>query len=586
VSTDWWPASLAHVPKEDPWADDHVVVAEIKSFEDGPKTGQRITVSSLVPVAKLDALRQNLASLSFEVSASGPRPFPSGDGYRPRFWIETHGDLRDRYEPLVLEWTSHNCTVLLPDPGFLMTYGLVPRPAADGAVHWDDLTRPVRDVVCVTKPSLYDSPNSTPASVTIWKPYLQDYLSLRRMALVQSFCEERWSPSDDEIEARLGGEQIVDIDTPGRRMRLFRPPGETRAIMAQASSSRVVAMPGPFPISHSRRQEEGLTWPGINDAVDHARAMGLGMEYVYVDDRVLGDYEGRPEYQVYPQSGAVRFGTQWSVSFCDRFGRDLIRLELKKLYEGVPPAVTRRWNEFAVSPPADTSYASNEKTPNVAKRAKLLTYGLVMLGENLAALARTLSLSNLTADKFVVPRRGDLDYSGWWSFADAEAVARHVPKDATRDAFLERGLALTKLLIEGLRERSLRATLQAAGVPERDIKEFGSLKLLDCVVKLCQMAHATGLRFAPRDSTIWRRLSTEGITPQHPIPLLFALYDMRGLKAHRGEDAAKFAACLARFGIEVVETTAGHGLILDRVYDGLIAEINRTNETIAAALDQ
>jgi hypothetical protein len=305
---------------------------------------------------------------------------------------------------------------------------------------------------------------------------------------------------------------------------------------------------------------------------------------VYVDDRVLGNYEGRAEFDVHPESGSVRFGTQWAVGFCERIGRDLIRLELKKLYEGVPAAVTRNWNGFAMSPPPDTSYETAQTTPNVAKRAKALTYALVGMGENLAALAQSVGLRDFAANKFVAPRRDDLDYRGWWSFGDAEAVARHIPKDMTRDAFLERVLSLTKLLIEGLSERSLRATLHAMCVPDAAIKEFRTLKLLDCVLRLSQVAHATGLRFAAADSSIWDRLSTDGTTPEQPILRLFALYDMRLLKAHRSEDQAKLAACLVRFGVDAAEAAAGYGLILDRVYDTLITELDRANETIEASL--
>src|SRR6202040_3657381 len=63
MTTDWWPAPLAHVPNEDPWAHDHVIVAEIKSFDDGGHMGTRITISALVPIADLDAVCQNLAAL-------------------------------------------------------------------------------------------------------------------------------------------------------------------------------------------------------------------------------------------------------------------------------------------------------------------------------------------------------------------------------------------------------------------------------------------------------------------------------------------------------------------------------------------
>jgi hypothetical protein len=400
------------------------------------------------------------------------------------------------------------------------------------------------------------------------------------------FWEQRWSPPDKELEERLGDQEMVDLDSRSRRMRLFRPSGGSGTVMAETSGGRVLAMPGSFPISGETDQEEGLIWPGIDGAVDHARARGMLARYVYVDDRVLADYEGRPEYKVHPESGGVKFGTQWSVSFCDRVGRDMIRLELRKLYDGVPPAVIRRWHDFAVNPPAETSYATNQRSLNVAKRAKTLTYALVMLGENLAALARVVGLQHLTAEKFVVPRREDLDYTRWWSFTDSEKVARHMPKDAALDTFLDRGLALTKLLIEGLRERTLRATLRGMGVPEDDTKPFGTLKLLDCVIRLCQVAYATGLRFAAGDSTIWGRLSADGTGPQQPIRGLFALYDMRLLKAHRAEDAARLAACLDRFRIDAAETATGYGVVMDRVYDALVVEFRRANETIRAALDQ
>jgi hypothetical protein len=124
MTIDWWPKSLAHIPKEDPWAHDHVIVAEIKSFDDGGHMGTRFTISALVPIADLDAVRQNLAALDSEVRRSGPRPFPQEDrAYEPRFWIEFYGSSGGRYEPLVLSWRWHDHTVFVPEPGFLMTYG-------------------------------------------------------------------------------------------------------------------------------------------------------------------------------------------------------------------------------------------------------------------------------------------------------------------------------------------------------------------------------------------------------------------------------------------------------------------------------
>lgn len=79
MTTHWWPAPLAHVPEEDPWAHDHVIVAEIKSFDDGGHGGERITISALMPISDLDAVCQHMAALDYGVSTSGPRPSPRED---------------------------------------------------------------------------------------------------------------------------------------------------------------------------------------------------------------------------------------------------------------------------------------------------------------------------------------------------------------------------------------------------------------------------------------------------------------------------------------------------------------------------
>jgi prevent-host-death family protein len=583
---DWLPETLAHVPTEDAWASDPVTVAEIKNFEDGSNTGIRITTSALVPIADLAALSENLAALGHEVRASGPHPFPREDGaYEPRFWMESYGLSGGKYEPLVLSWRSHDHTIFLPDPGFLMTYGLAPRSLGDGTVSWDDPTGPVRDVVRASLSSVYSFPNSTAASVKISRSHLQDYLTLRKMALVQASVERRYSGTDSQIEKRLGGREMVDINDSNRRLRLFRTRGADRAILAEASWARIVARPADLPISDDPLETEGLIWHGFKGPVTHARAMALKPnDFVYVDDGVLGDYEGHEEFSVVPESGAVSFGTQWAVGYCSRIGRNLIRLELKKLYEGVPPSVTRNWHKFAVEPPVPSVLPTLREEPNVAKRTKALTYLIVELGENLAALAKAVGLLDLAPGNFVGPRRADVEYAGWWSFPDAEAVSRHIPPSTTVDAFLDRCLSLNKLIAEGFVERSLRRTLLGIGIPESVIKDWRSLKLLDCIIRLCQVAHDSGLKFDTAGPAIWERLSQDDTDPAQPIPRLFALYDMRILKAHRWEERGRLEACLGRFSIGPNETAGGCGLALDKIYDALIAELADVNRKLAVAV--
>jgi hypothetical protein len=146
------------------------------------------------------------------------------------------------------------------------------------------------------------------------------------------------------------------------------------------------------------------------------------------------------------------------------------------------------------------------------------------------------------------------------------------------DAFLDRCLSINKLAVEGFVERSLRMTLRAMEVPSKEIEKLSILKLLDCVVRMCQVARASGLSLATSGAEIWQRLSKNSTDPPQPISRMFALYDIRILKAHRSEDQKKLAACLGRFGIGTSE--AATGVILDHIYDALIAEFVSVNRKV------
>lgn len=321
-------------------------------------------------------------------------------------------------------------------------------------------------------------------------------------------------------------------------------------------------------------QVQGLKWPGIEEVVTNDAVRGLDvLALAYVDDAVLAAYEGRPEFSINPRSGSVSHGTQWGVGFCSRVGRNLIRVELKKLYEGVPDAVTRHWHRYAVAPLPLTAYPAANEERNIARRAEDVVYGVVRLGEALSALAHSVKVE-IPPEDFVGLRRAALDYQGWWTFDVAEAVARHVPMAMTADAFLDRCVNLEKLVLEGIREGNLRKILLAIGVPGDEIKDLRSLKLLDRIVCLAQVSDAVALTLQKDGAVVWDRLKSDGTKPEQPIGQLFALHDLRILKAHRANDRAnQLQEELKRFGIKPGEEGAGYGQLLDRVYDILAREL-------------
>lgn len=378
----------------------------------------------------------------------------------------------------------------------------------------------------------------------------------------------------------------MNIDLSDRRYMLRRSREDKKIVAAQVWGARVIASPGPLPISENALEKKGLIWPGFKEPVTDAKAMQMSVaDLVYVKDTVLGAYEGRPEFRVNPESGSVTFGTQWSVGFCDRVGRDLIRLELKKLYEGVPPQITREWHSHAVSPPSQSTVERIAKERNVGIRAKDIVFTIAALGESLSNLAEALSLPGLQPEDFVGLRRRALEYHGWWTFDNIESIGRHIPFSLTEDSFLTRCMNLNKLVGEGLSEKSLRLVLRALGVPAKAVESLGSLKLLDCVVRMAQLAEQTGLELALQGQEVWRRLESDGTQQEQPIGRLFALYDLRVLAGHKtGNRHERVTRELKRFGISTSGAGAGYGPILDQVYDLVLRDLEAARSKIDAAL--
>jgi hypothetical protein len=585
----WWPSPLAHLRDADPWAEADIVVAEIQSFDDGPHTGHRHLFSALVPIADIEEVKKKLAEFDHEVQASGPRPWASPEHpYTPNFWMgtESEGLLRRTYGPLVLSWRSHDKTVLQLDPGFAMTYGLAPRSLSDGETRWDDPMAPRYDIARVTAPSVWDFPSGTHAFVTIRKDYLQDYLTLRQMALVHGYWEMRWSETDEEIEARLGSQEAIEIKLPDRHFMLRRSWDDKKIVAAQVWGARVVALPGALPISENDLEKNGLLWPGFKEPLTDADAMRMSVgDVVYVKDTVLGGYEGRPEFRINPNSGSVTFGTQWSVGFCDRVGRDLVQLEIKKLYEGVPPHITREWHSHAVAPPSKEALQRLQKERHVGMRAEEIVYAAVALGESLSRLAGEASLPGLQPEDFVNLRRKALDYQGWWTFPHLEPIGRHIPPNITEDDFLNRCMSLNKIVTEGLSEKDFRLILRSVGVPPEPLEKLRALKLLDCIVRMAQIAEQAGLDLPIQGKEVWRRLEKDGTVPARPIDHLFALYELRVLAGHKASKRhERVLEELKRFGVFPSRDGTGYGLILDRIYDLVIGDLGTARAKIDAAL--
>ena len=579
VPDDWWPEWLQDLASEDPLASDPVVVAAIEETTAAGERYRRL-FTALVPLEKHRAVLESLGGIGYGVSTSGPHPLDSRGtwDYSPRFWIEAGEAVPNGLEPLVVSWRSGNHFVLWPDQGFLMTYGLIPR-LADKVMHWDDVEAPRRDVVLATPVSTYDFPGVTRASVLIARDFLQDYATIRNSALVQVYYIHRAGPLTDELRGLFDAKQIVEFRLKGRLLdlRLFIDEDDQR-VLAQVWGVRPLLAPGTAPISAGRWDYGTLEWPGLSQPIGHDDAMKLGsLDAVYVRDSVLGVYEGQPEYSIHPESGAVSYGNQWGVSWTRRVGRDLIAVELKKLYERSRPNTVRHWHYHSVSPPSPAVRAVSE---NVGTRARRITYALVTLGEVLGAVASHLPSSQPTAVDFVHLDRGQLDYEGWWTGRAVEPITRHIPNELTQDEFLGRCSTLYQLVGEGLSERRLRSLLEGLGVAPDSIAALGSIKLLGCLTGLAERSVDRGLALNSQSlhDSVTQPISSSA------LDRLVALNELRQLSDHRaGSDAeTKLTDALDAFGLDPASFAGGWGLALDALYDG----VADTLEMVAATLMQ
>jgi len=551
-----------------------VVVAE--QFSGQRETGRfdRIFTGGLVVPEEYARLDPNV-ELGHEVSTSGPHPFPTpDDAYVPWFHISAPKELPHGIEPLVPSWTSHNRTVLQPDPGFLMTYGLVPRLAPrDQTINWDDPAGPDKNVVQSVPVSVYDYPESNRGYVAIRREFLQDYASLRQRAVLFCFFERR-IVVDPALGELLAGAERRELHLPEAQIWLTRIDGSNE-ISVQIWGRHVFMLPCALPISNRDEDLGELEWVGLRRAVTPQNYRSFSpIDFVYVDDRVLAAYEGNPEFGVHPETGGVVFGSQWAVSYCNRFGRNVIRVEVKKLYEGCPPNVIACWHAQSVPPPKG-DVSENLSAPNIGTRARRLVSALISVGEVIADLASAVASCRHTSDEIVGLSRAASEYHGWWNLSGIAPITHHVPLDLPRSRFLSRCKELDRVLVERFSERHLRALLVKLGIPREDVKDYGSLKLLNLICHIAKTSAATGLQWpSEANALIERTLENDIRAPL--IPHLVQINRLRQLDAHREGAGAdqELAEALEVFGVDIATTAGGFGMALDRVYDCLADELD------------
>lgn len=564
----YWPESLGHLnaPYDD-GTSDFVVIAKI---DDSPINAYKgcLTVSTaLVPIDQVDEVLAAKGGIGWQVRSWGPLPVVNeGQVYDTDFWVDGRRDRKETFQTIVNAWTVHDRQVVLPDNVMLMTYGLVPRHLKD-SVSWDDPQGPVYDVVrvrsCVDHSRKIDRPL---AQISMRRDYLEDYCSLKGCAAIAVYYEERFSIGDRAFDEILADETGKEFELPGRRLVLSKLKGwrQETPQFSRVWGSRLILRPKRRPITEPRQPE--LIWPGdsvpmtLDKASEHYPS-------AFVSDDVLCEYEVRPEFVVFPESGGVSYNGWWSVGNCQRIGRNYICVELKKLYEGCPPHVIEHWHRFSVSEKVAEQDVENQGNLNIALRAKNIVHAFLELTKSLEQLGNRLG-ADFTQEDIGSLVTEKVKYEGWWTPAVVKPLTRVAKLSSSREDFLSRGSALFQLL-ENLKPAPLRNLLIQIGIRREIIKDFASLRLLATLAQLATIAVNGGYKFSEDRSSIvplWD-LQSKVVT----LERLLALNSLRSCASHTpsADRDKKITTALEKFGIDLAAQSRGWGHAIDALYDGI-----------------
>src|SRR6266849_1432271 len=574
---DFWPEPLRHcalplVNKTDEFA----TIGEITSEPINGFRGTRMLYAAVVPTAEVDSVLNNVGGIGHGVFSRTQSQTGSNDEHVPDFWIP--GPNGKRFESLVHTWKNHNKIVLLPNNALIEHFKLIPRMTKDGQILWDDLDGPVYDVVRVTPLSHYTTEKGCTASrISIRKEYLEDYLSHKACSAVATYYDERFSLDDPEV-ATFIGTQGTHFEQPGREMWFIKMNLDFANQVSQVWACALILAPSGSPISNPPEVE--LVWP---DRITPIKGEGMEaqfevMERAYVRDEVLAEYEQRDEFEVSPEHGFVSYDSRWSVSYCNRFGRNHVELELRKLYEGAPLHVIKHYNRFAVTSEVSEKDRKDHGSRHVGIRAKDLVYAFLQLGSNISELSDAIGLP-CTQEEVGQFKTDDIKYRGWWVIPDFKALGHTIPDNLSFATFLSRCKDVAKLL-ENLRPAPLRNILIELGLKKDDIKEFRPIRLLATLSQLATISHDEGLDLISDRGQISPKWNASAILPN--VTPLFELLTLRTMDAHKASssDTAKLADALKVFDVDETQCVGGWGLALDRVYDKSASSLDAINSLI------
>lgn len=559
---------LAYIDNRYKENDEYVIIGEIETSNKNGYYGTTYLCTALVPNDDLTELLESNKECSYKIENWGPRPIiDEGSSYKNFPYIR--GLNNKSYEPLVNSWEDHNKITFVPMSNLLMTYGLSVNITKE-KIFWDDLSNPVFQVIENIPTSDYHYENikgslHTRAFVKIRRDYLEDYASLKNSSVVAFYYEERFLINGNEqINEILKGSEAREIKISSNRISLSVSSQDKYRYYISVWGRQLVLTPTHSPISDPVK--EALVWCDIEEPVHTDNYPSLGFKSIFVKADYLKEFENKEEYSVYPESGSVNYDNRWSISHTKRVSRNIVEMELKKLYEGNPEYIITKIHKYSVDEETFKRDLATYGVKNIGSRAKSYIYSFFKLIKSIVDLCDKLCL-DFDFEDLCGLKLDEIEYNGWYTFSDLKILSNTVDIACCENEFQNRAKLLFKL-VEKISEKNLRKILLQIGFDTKEkLKSLGSLTLLSRLLQLVEIAYDKGLNLKEDISNIKEYFKDD--YNNGSLGYFFALNDIRIIESHNtGKKLIdKYNNALEYFGIDKDENRLGWGPSVDALYD-------------------